>query len=47
VLVSNTVRYLVAGSGLQFEPRGETSLGRQGTWPLFRVTGDRQAGRTT
>ncbi|HEX2059463.1 MAG TPA: alpha/beta fold hydrolase [Thermoanaerobaculia bacterium] len=41
VLVSNTVRDLVAGSGLQFEPRGETSLGQLGTWSLFVVTGDR------
>ncbi len=43
VLVSNTVRDLVAGSGLQFEPRGQTSLGQLGTWPLFMVTGDRQS----
>ena len=41
VLVSNTVRDLVAGSGLQFEPRGQASLGQLGTWPLFAVTDDR------
>jgi pimeloyl-ACP methyl ester carboxylesterase len=35
VLVSNTVRDLVAGSGLHFVPRGEASLGRLGTWSLF------------
>jgi hypothetical protein len=43
VLVSNTVRDLVAGSGLQFEPRGQTSLGQLGTWPLFMVTDDRRS----
>ncbi|HYH06982.1 MAG TPA: alpha/beta fold hydrolase [Thermoanaerobaculia bacterium] len=43
VLVSNTVRDLVAGSGLQFEARGQASLGQLGTWPLFVVTGDRQS----
>lgn len=37
VLVSNTVRDLVSGSGLQFVPRGEASLGRLGTWSLFAV----------
>jgi len=35
VLVSNTVRDLVAGSGLDFVPRGEASLGRLGVWSLF------------
>jgi hypothetical protein len=37
IVVSNTVRDLVAGSGLQFEPRGEASLGRLGDWVLFTV----------
>jgi pimeloyl-ACP methyl ester carboxylesterase/DNA-binding winged helix-turn-helix (wHTH) protein len=37
VLVSNTVRDLVAGSGLNFVPRGEASLGRLGVWSLFAV----------
>ena len=36
VLVSSTVRDLVAGSGLQFEPRGERELkGTTGTWTLY------------
>jgi class 3 adenylate cyclase len=38
VLVSQTVRDLVAGSGLVFEDRGEHELkGVQGNWRLFRV----------
>jgi pimeloyl-ACP methyl ester carboxylesterase len=37
VIVSNTVRDLVAGSGLHFVPRGQASLGRLGTWSLFAV----------
>jgi class 3 adenylate cyclase len=38
VLVSATVRDLVAGSGLTFEPRGETVLkGIPGTRPLYAV----------
>jgi class 3 adenylate cyclase len=40
VLVSGTVRDLVAGSGLTFEPRGRHSLkGVDGLWTLFRATG--------
>jgi class 3 adenylate cyclase len=36
VLVSRTVVDLTAGSGLQFEPRGEHALkGVPGTWPAF------------
>jgi class 3 adenylate cyclase len=36
VLVSRTVVDLTAGSGLQFEPRGEHQLkGVPGTWPTF------------
>ena len=36
VLVSCTVVDLTAGSGLQFEPRGEHQLkGVPGTWPIF------------
>lgn len=39
VLVSRTVRDLVAGSGLTFESRGEHQLkGVSGTWELFAVT---------
>jgi class 3 adenylate cyclase len=38
VLVSSTVRDLVAGSGLEFEDRGEHDLkGIPGTWRLFGV----------
>ena len=40
VLVSGTVRDLVAGSGLQFEDRGTRSLkGLPGEWHLFAVMG--------
>jgi class 3 adenylate cyclase len=36
ILVSRTVVDLTAGSGLQFEPRGEHQLkGVPGTWPTF------------
>jgi class 3 adenylate cyclase len=36
ILVSRTVVDLTAGSGLQFEPRGEHQLkGVPGTWPVF------------
>jgi class 3 adenylate cyclase len=38
VLVSRTVRDLVAGSGIRFEDRGTHELkGVPGTWPLFAV----------
>ncbi|HET8772999.1 MAG TPA: alpha/beta fold hydrolase [Thermoanaerobaculia bacterium] len=38
IVVSNTVRDLVAGSGLEFAPRGTASLGqRLGDWPVFTV----------
>jgi class 3 adenylate cyclase len=38
VLVSTTVRDLVAGSGFEFDPRGSHSLkGVPGDWPLFAV----------
>jgi class 3 adenylate cyclase len=38
VLVSNTVKDLVAGSGIEFEPRGTHSLkGLPGEWQLHRV----------
>ena len=40
VLVSGTVRDLVAGSGLEFEDRGTVSLkGVPGEWRLFAVAG--------
>ena len=38
VLVSRTVTDLVAGSGIEFEDRGEHELkGIDGTWQLFAV----------
>ena len=38
VLVTGTVKDLVAGSGLLFEPRGERELkGVPGTWPIYAV----------
>jgi pimeloyl-ACP methyl ester carboxylesterase len=37
VLVSNTVRDLVAGSGIEFVSRGQAVLGRLGEWSLFEV----------
>ena len=38
VLVSNTVKDLVAGSGIRFEDRGEHELkGVPGVWRLFAV----------
>ena len=38
VLVSSTVKDLVAGSGIEFEERGEHELkGVQGTWRLYAV----------
>ncbi len=42
VLVSSTVRDLVAGSGIEFESRGVHSLkGVPGAWSLFAVANDR------
>lgn len=39
ILVSSTVRDLVTGSGIEFEPRGEAELkGVPGTWQLFAVS---------
>ena len=38
VLVSTTVRDLVAGSGLEFDDRGVTELKGVGEWRLFAVT---------
>jgi pimeloyl-ACP methyl ester carboxylesterase/DNA-binding winged helix-turn-helix (wHTH) protein len=38
IVVSNTVRDLVAGSGLEFDPRGQAFLGpRLGDWPVYAV----------
>jgi len=38
VLVSGTVRDLVAGSDIEFADRGQHTLkGVPGTWPLFTV----------
>jgi class 3 adenylate cyclase/pimeloyl-ACP methyl ester carboxylesterase len=38
VLVSGTVRDLVAGSGIEFEPRGTRELKGLGEWPLYAVS---------
>jgi len=39
VLVTGTVKDLVAGSGIAFEPRGEHDLkGVPGTWPIYAVS---------
>ena len=44
VLVSSTVKDLVAGSGLRFEARGiQTLKGVPGDWPLFAFAGDQSA----
>jgi Adenylate cyclase, family 3 (some proteins contain HAMP domain) len=41
VLVSSTVRDLVAGSGLEFADRGSASLkGVPGEWRLYAVSGE-------
>jgi class 3 adenylate cyclase len=41
VLVSSTVRDLVAGSGLRFRERGSTTLkGVPEEWRLYAVEGD-------
>jgi len=37
VMVSSTVTSLVPGSGLQFELRGNASLGAHGEWPVYVV----------
>ena len=37
VLVSSTVRDLVAGSGIAFDDRGERELKGVGTWRLYSV----------
>ena len=38
IVVSSTVKDLVAGSGIEFEDRGERELkGVPGTWRLFAV----------
>ena len=40
VLASRTVVYLVAGSGIEFEDRGDHELkGVPGSWHLFAVSG--------
>jgi class 3 adenylate cyclase len=45
VLVSNTVRDLVAGSGLEFEERGSPELkGVSGEWRLYAVSARSTAG---
>jgi hypothetical protein len=40
VLVSSTVKDLVAGSGIDFDDRGEHELkGVRGSWKLYAVAG--------
>ena len=39
ILVSRTVKDLVAGSGIAFDPRGVKELKGLGEWPLYAVTG--------
>jgi class 3 adenylate cyclase/pimeloyl-ACP methyl ester carboxylesterase len=39
VLVSGTVKDLVAGSGIVFDPRGVSELKGVGDWPLYAVAG--------
>ena len=44
VLVSQTVKDLVAGSGFTFDARGEHQLkGVPGAWGIYAVTSDRSA----
>jgi class 3 adenylate cyclase len=43
VLVSGTVRDLVVGSGITFEPRGTRDLKGLGEWTLFAITGSGKA----
>jgi class 3 adenylate cyclase len=38
VLVSGTVKDLVAGSGIAFDPRGVRELKGAGEWPLYAVS---------
>jgi class 3 adenylate cyclase len=47
ILVSNTVKDLVAGSGIGFQSRGVHALrGVPGEWPLFAVTEDLKLSQT-
>ncbi|MGH7346845.1 MAG: adenylate/guanylate cyclase domain-containing protein, partial [Candidatus Rokuibacteriota bacterium] len=47
ILVSNTVKDLVAGSGIGFESRGiHTLKGVPGEWPLFVVAADMRQAQT-
>jgi class 3 adenylate cyclase/pimeloyl-ACP methyl ester carboxylesterase len=40
VMVSGTVKDLVAGSGIEFDARGVRNLKGLGEWPLYAVTGE-------
>jgi hypothetical protein len=42
--VTSTVRDLVAGSGLVFQPRGEYELRGAGTWTLFAANDSSSVG---
>jgi class 3 adenylate cyclase len=44
ILVSSTVKDLVAGSGIEFEARGTRELKGLGEWPLYAVTESPDAG---
>jgi class 3 adenylate cyclase len=46
ILVSGTVKDLVAGSGITFEPRGVHALKGLGDWPLYAVARSDEDTRT-
>jgi class 3 adenylate cyclase len=47
ILVTGTVRGLVDGSHVRFQPAGDYTLkGVPGTWPLFRLVGGSDHGAT-
>ena len=46
VVVSGTVKDLVAGSGITFEPRGVQDLKGLGEWPLYAVARSDQHARS-
>jgi class 3 adenylate cyclase len=47
VVVSGTVRDLVAGSGIEFESRGVRELKGLGEWPLYSVASAEVAARAS
>jgi class 3 adenylate cyclase len=46
ILVSSTVKDLVTGSGIEFEPRGLRELKGLGEWPLYAVANSDEGSRT-